>query len=80
MLKLILEFARFHFEPLIFLGESFQLKICPIQLGVNLPTLVGVLDMLIEKLKCPPTLKSFMKLGGMQENRGYVVKCNFIEK
>ena len=61
MLKLILEFARFHFKPLIFLGKSFQLKICPIQLGVNLTTLVGVLDVLIGKLKRAPTWKGYVK-------------------
>ena len=49
MLKLVLELARFHFKPLVFLRESFQLKVCPIQLGVNLSTLIEVLDVYFEK-------------------------------
>ena len=44
MLELVLELPRFHFEPLVLLREGFQLKVCPVQLGVNLPTSIEVLD------------------------------------
>ena len=37
VLKLVLELARFHFQPLVLLWESFQLKICSVQPRVNLP-------------------------------------------